>query len=146
MDDKQKTRLAELFGREHVAVIVTQGERWPTATLQAFASTPDLDMVFIMNEKTEKFANLKRNPNVSVLVDARERGEVSKFMVDRALVQGVADEIARGAEWDAMQAIFTAKNPFEAPFFGMDGLRMVRVHPLRIAYTGADRQMFKIEL
>lgn len=146
MDDRQKSRLNDLFGREHVAVIITQGERWPTATLQAFASTPDLDLIFIMSEKTEKFANLARNPDVTVLVDARESGDVSKFMVDRALLQGVATEIARGSEWDAMQAIFTAKNPFEAPFFGMDGLRMVRIRPLRIAYTGADRHMFKIEL
>jgi hypothetical protein len=44
-----------------------------------------------------------------------------------------------------MKAVFIAKNPFEAPFFGMEGLRMIRVRPERVAYTGADRHMFKIE-
>jgi hypothetical protein len=146
MDENQKRRLGDLFGRQHVAVIVTQGGDWPTATLQAFAETPDLDLLFIMGDKGEKFDNLKRNPNVSVLIDARDTGEIAKFLVDRALVLGLASEIARGAEWEAMKAIFIAKNPFEAPFFAMEGLRMIRVRPRRIAYTGADRHMFKIEL
>jgi hypothetical protein len=146
MDENQKSRLGDLFARQHVAVIVTHGVEWPTATLQAFAPTAELDLLFIMSDKTEKFGNLKRDPNVSVLVDGRDTGDVTKFMVDRALVQGTASEIARGAEWDAMKAIFVAKNPFEAPFFGMDGLRMIRVRARRIAYTGADGHMFKIEL
>ncbi len=146
MDENQKGRLGDLFARQHVAVIVTQGGDWPTATLQAFAETPELDLLFIMGDKGEKFDNLMRNPKVSVLIDSRDTGDVSKFLVDRALVQGAASEIARGAEWDAMKAIFIAKNPFEAPFFGMEGLRMIRVRPQRVAYTGADRHMFKIEL
>jgi hypothetical protein len=146
MDDNQKRRLSDLFARQHVAVIVTQGGGWPTATLQAFAETPELDLLFIMGDKGEKFANLMRDPRVSVLVDGRDTGDLTRFMVDRALVLGSASEIARGADWDAMKAIFIAKNPFEAPFFGMEGLRMIRVRPQRIAYTGADRHMFKIEL
>jgi nitroimidazol reductase NimA-like FMN-containing flavoprotein (pyridoxamine 5'-phosphate oxidase superfamily) len=145
MDENQKRRLGDLFARQHVAVIVTQGGDWPTATLQAFAETPELDLLFIMGDKGEKFDNLKRHPRVSVLIDGRDTGDVSKFMVDRALVQGTASEIARGAEWEAMKAVFIAKNPFEAPFFGMEGLRMIRVRPERVAYTGADRHMFKIE-
>ncbi len=146
MDETQKRRLSDLFARQHVAVIVTQGGDWPTATLQAFAETPELDLLFIMGDKGEKYENLTRRPNVSVLVDSRDTGDVAKFMVDRALILGVASEIPRGGEWDAMKAVFIAKNPFEAPFFGMEGLRIIRVRPLRIAYTGADRHMFKIEL
>jgi hypothetical protein len=145
MDQNQKTRLQKLFAGQHVAVIVTQGGTWPTATMQAFAETPELDLLFIMSDKGEKFENLKRNPNVSVLIDARDTGDIPKFLVDRALVLGVASEIPRGAEWDAMQAVFIAKNPFEAPFFQMPGLRMIRVRPHGVAYTGADRHMFKIE-
>ena len=43
MDESQRQKLAELFAQEHVAVIITQGEEWPTATLQAFAEkSPDM--------------------------------------------------------------------------------------------------------
>jgi hypothetical protein len=146
MDETQKRKLSDLLARQHAAVIVTQGGDWPTATLQAFAETPELDLLFIMGDKGEKYDNLKRHPNVTVFVDAREAGEIAKFKVDRALILGVASEIERGAEWDAMKTLFIAKNPFEAQFFGMDGLRMIRVRPRRIAYTGADFQGFKIEL
>ena len=50
MDQTQKDKLAELFAQEHVAVIVTQGDEWPTATFQAFAETPDFDLLFIMGD------------------------------------------------------------------------------------------------
>jgi hypothetical protein len=62
MDESQRQKLAELFAQEHVAVIVTQGEKWPTATLQAFAETPELDLLFIMGDTAEKFENLRRRP------------------------------------------------------------------------------------
>jgi general stress protein 26 len=146
MDETQKQKLAELFAQEHVAVIVTQGEQWPTATLQAFAETPELDLFFIMGETAEKFQNLVQHPKVTVIIDNRDVGDVNTFRVTRSMVQGIAGEVARGAEWDSLKDIFLKKNLFEAPFFGMPALRMVRVKPMRISYTGADRQGFKIEL
>ena len=112
MDETQKQKLAELFAQEHVAVIVTQGEEWPTATLQAFAETPDLDLLFIMGDTAEKYQNLLRRPKVTVLIDAREVGDVNKFQISRSVVQGVASEVAKGAEWDSLKDIFLSKNPF----------------------------------
>ena len=146
MNETQKQKLAELLAQEHVAVIVTQGEEWPTATLQAFAETPELDLLFIMGDTAEKFQNLLRHPRVTVIVDTRDVGDVSKFQISRSVVQGIAGEVAKGVEWDSLKDIFLKKNPFEAPFFGNPALRMVRVKPKRMSYTGADRQGFKIEL
>jgi hypothetical protein len=145
MDESQKQKLAELFAQEHVAVIVTQGEEWSTATLQAFAETPELDLLFIMGDTAEKFQNLLRRPKVTVIVDNRDVGDVSKFQVSRSLVQGIASEVGRGAEWDTLKDLFLKKNPFEAPFFGNPALRMARVKPKRISYTGPDMKGFKTE-
>jgi hypothetical protein len=145
MDESQKLKLAELFAQEHVAVIVTQGERWPTATLQAFAETSELELLFIMSETAEKFENLRKRPEVTVMVDTRDVGDVSKFQIKRSVVQGIAVEVAKGAEWDSLKDTFLKKNPFEAPFFGNPALRIVRVKPKRISYTGADMQGFKVE-
>lgn len=146
MEETQRQKLAELFAQEHVAVIVTQGEEWPTATLQAFAETPELDLLFIMGDTAEKFQNLLRRPKVTVIVDTRDEGDVSKFQISRSVVQGIAGEVAKGVEWDSLKGIFLKKNPFEAPFFANPALRMVRVQSKRISYTGADRLGFKIEL
>jgi hypothetical protein len=146
VDGNQKQKLAELFAQEHVAVIVTNGDEWPTATLQAFAETPELDLLFIMGDTAEKFQNLLKRPKVTVIVDTRDVGDVAKFQVSRSVIQGIAAEIPKGTEWEALKDIFLKKNPFEAPFFGNPALRLIRIKPKRISYTGADRQAFKLEL
>jgi hypothetical protein len=146
VEQSQKQKLAELFAQEHVAVIVTHGDEWPTATLQAFGETPDLDLLFIMGDTAEKFQNLLKRPKVTVIVDTRDVGDVTKFQITRAVMQGIASEVPKGAEWDGLKDIFLKKNPFEAPFFGNPALRLVRIKPKRISFTGADRQGFKIEL
>lgn len=147
MDPEQKQKLTALLAQEHVAVIVTQGDEWPTATLQAFAETDTPDLLFIMGGEADKFQNLIRNPNVTVLVDNRDVGNVPTFQVARASIQGIAQEVARdGTEWEPLKEIFLKKNTFEAPFFGSDKLRMVRVKIRRISYAGAARDVFKAEL
>ena len=146
MEAAQKERLAALLDQVQVAILVTQGEQWPTATMQAFAETPEFDLLFIMNDATEKFQNLLRHPYVSVFLDAREKGKVETFEISRVLIQGVASEVARdGAEWEPMKEIFLKKSPFEAPFFKYPTLRMMRVRPKRLSYAGADRVTFKAE-
>ena len=146
VEETQRHKLAELFAQEHVAVIVTQGEEWPTATLQAFAETPELDLLFIMGDTAEKFQNLLRRPKVTVIVDTRDEGDVSKFRISRSVLKGIAGEVAKGVEWDSLKDIFLKKNPFEVPFFANPALRMVRVRSKHVSYTGADREGFKIEV
>lgn len=147
MDTEQKQKLATLLAQEHVAVIVTQRDEWPTATLQAFAETDAPDLLFIMGADADKFQNLIRNPNVTVFVDTRDVGNVSTFEIARVSIQGIAQEIPReGPEWEPLKEIFLKKNPFEAPFFGSEKLRMVRVRIKRISYAGAARDLFKAEL
>ena len=116
MDESQRRKLAELFAQEHVAIIVTQGEQWPTGTLQAFAETPELDLLFIMGDTAEKFQNLLKRPKVTVMVDTRDIGDVSKFQISRSVVQGIAGEVAKGVEWDSLKDLFLKKNPSRRPF------------------------------
>jgi Pyridoxamine 5'-phosphate oxidase len=114
MDESQRQKLAELFAQEHAAVIVTQGEEWPTATLQAFAETPELDLLFIMGETAEKFQNLLRRPKVTVIVDARGVGDVNKFHVSRCVVQGIASEVAKGSRVGFTERHFSKEEPVRA--------------------------------
>ncbi len=146
MEPEQKERLAALLAGEKVAVLVTQGKQWPTATMQAFAETPELDLIFIMNDNSEKLQNLLKHPYVTVYVDARERGKIETFEISRVLIQGVASEVARGGpEWEAFKTVLLNKCPFEAPFFKYPTLKMMRVRPSRLSYAGADRVNFRTE-
>lgn len=146
MTPEQKQKLAGLFAQEQVAVLITQGEQWPTGTMQAFAETEELDLVFIMNANSEKYQNLMKRPQATVVVDTRDVGKVASFEVTRASVQGVANEVERGSgAWEALKTAFLKKNPFEAPFFGSDTLRMVRITPKRISYAAGRKDAFKAE-
>lgn len=147
MTAEQKQKLADLFAKEHVAVLITQGDPWPTGTMQAFAETGSLDLLFIMGATAEKFQNLLKHPNATVLVDTRDTGNVATFDIARASIQGVASEIQPGGpEWDSLKGIFLKKNPFEQPFFGNPALRMMRVAPKRISYANGLKDSFKLEL
>jgi hypothetical protein len=146
MTPEQKQKLAELFAKEHVAVLITQGEQWPTGTMQAFAETEDLDVLFIAGATAEKYSNAMKRPHVTVLVDTRDIGDVPTFQVARASIQGIASEVPRnGSEWETLKAVFLKKNPFEAPFFGNEALRMVRIKPMRISYASGLKDAFKAE-
>lgn len=143
---EQKQKLAALFAREHVAVLITQGDQWTTGAMQAFAETEALELLFIMGADAEKYQNALKRPNVTVMVDTRDQGKVETFDITRGSVQGVATEVAHeSAEWDSLKAIFLKKNPFEAPFFGNPALRMIKVIPKRVSYASGLKDAFKAE-
>jgi general stress protein 26 len=143
---EQKQKVATLLAQEHVAVLITQGDQWPTGTMQAFAETDGTDLIFIMGDNAEKYQNLLKRPNATVLVDTRDVGKIPTFEVARASIQGAAHDVKReSAEFEALKATFLKKNPFEAPFFGNPALRMVRIAPTRISYANGLSDAFKAE-
>lgn len=143
---EQKQKVANLLAQEHVAVLITQGEQWPTGTMQAFAETEAPELIFIMGDTAEKYQNLVKRPSATVVVDSRDVGKVATFEVARASIQGVARDVPRdSAEFESLKAIFLKKNPFEAPFFGNPALRMMRIVPKRISYANGLSDSFKAE-
>ena len=143
---EQRQKLASLFAKQHLAVLITQGAEWTTGTMQAFAETDDLDLLFIMGGDAEKYQNALQRPNVTVMVDTRDQGKLETFEITRASIQGVAGEVARkSADWEKLKAVFLQKNPFEAPFFSNDGLRMMRIKPRRVSYASGLKDAFKAE-
>ena len=146
LNQEEKEKLRKLFDSQHVAVLVTDGEQWPTATLQAFGETDDLDLIFIMNQGADKHQNLLKRPNATVLVDTRDTGDVATFRVTRAVVNSVAREVARDSEeWNSLKGKFLKKNPFEAPFFNAPTLRMMLLKSARVSYAGDGHDTFKAE-
>ncbi|HUN57258.1 MAG TPA: hypothetical protein VMU41_04035 [Candidatus Binataceae bacterium] len=136
MDEVQRQKLTVLLAQQHLALIVTTGDEWPTATVQAFAETPELDLLFIMIDSAEKFQNLVKRPKVTVFVDSRHHLDPANLDVVRAAIQGIASEVPfNSAAAAPLKALFLAKNPFEEPYFGHPALRLVRVKPVRVSYT-----------
>src|SRR5262245_41057024 len=112
MDTEQKQKLGTLLAQQHVAVVSTQGEEWPTVTVQAFAETPEFNILLIMSESAAKFQNLRKRPQITLHVDNRDKGDVTSLQIIRAWIEGVAREVPKGsAEWETSQALFLKKNP-----------------------------------
>jgi nitroimidazol reductase NimA-like FMN-containing flavoprotein (pyridoxamine 5'-phosphate oxidase superfamily) len=147
MDAEQKQKLGTLLAQQHVAVVSTQGEEWPTVTVQAFAETPEFNILLIMSESAAKFQNLQKRPQITLHVDNRDKGDVTSLQIIRAWIEGVAREVPKGsAEWETSQALFLKKNPFEAPFFSNDTLRMVHVTSKRVSYANGFADSFKTDM
>ena len=146
MEAAQKERVAALLAEVQVAILVTQGDQWPTATMQAFAETPELDLLFIMNDASEKFQNLLKHPHVTVYLDAREKGKVETFEISRVLIQGVASEIARdSAEWEPRKNYSSRRAPSKRRSSNTRRCACCG-SAKRLSYAGADRVTFKAEL
>ena len=95
LDATQKEKLAALLAQEHVAVLVTRGDKWLTANLQAFAETPEFDLLFIMGANVDKYQNVLKNPEVTVSVDNRDVGKVPTLRNHAGLDAGRSER--RGA-------------------------------------------------
>ena len=90
MTREQEEKLAALFRSQRVATLITQGGEWPTGTMQAFAETERLDLIFIVGDHSAKYKDMLRNPKVTALVDNRDTGNVATFEINRVSVQGTA--------------------------------------------------------
>jgi heme iron utilization protein len=65
--------LRDLFRSQRYAVLATDDRGQPFASLMAFAATEDLGQLVVLTERaTRKFANLKANCRVALLIDDRE--------------------------------------------------------------------------
>jgi hypothetical protein len=91
---EQKQKLAAVFAKEHLGVLITQGEEWATGTMQAFAETDALEIIFIMAANAEKYENVLKRPRVTVMVDTRSQGASPEtFQIARVSMQGTAHDI-----------------------------------------------------
>jgi general stress protein 26 len=144
---EQSQKLRAVLAKEHLGVLITQGDEWATGTMQAFAETNACEIIFVMASNAEKYENAMKRPRVTVMVDTRDQGIApDTFQIARASMQGLASDVAPGsAEWEQLKAIFLAKNPFEAPFFGNPALRMIRIKPQRVSYASGLQDSFKAE-
>jgi uncharacterized pyridoxamine 5'-phosphate oxidase family protein len=72
-----QSEIAELLLSQKLAVLATQSpEDSSYSSLIAFAATDDLQkIVFATPKATRKFANIKHNPKVSLLIDNRSNNE-----------------------------------------------------------------------
>ncbi|MFC1579478.1 pyridoxamine 5'-phosphate oxidase family protein [Thermodesulfobacteriota bacterium] len=106
-----KEKVKELFSVQKLAVLSTQREGQPYTTLVAFAASRDLEyLYFATTRATRKYANLKNDTRIAMLMDNRSN-EVADFRYAMAATAvGRAEEI-EDDEKEAAMEIYLFKHP-----------------------------------
>lgn len=108
--------LSSLFASQRFAVLATEDCGQPFASLMAFVATPDLrQMVILTEQTTRKYAYLRANPRVALLIDDRENkgSDTEDSVVVTAL--GTAEELNR-EEGAPLLERFLERHPYLASF------------------------------
>ena len=110
MEEAKKT-LRELFSKQSLGVLASVGEVYPRTNLVAFVVFDDLKkMLFATPRFTRKYCNVKKNPQVSVLVDNRSN-DVADF-TDAVAVSVFGDAVEVIEDRQKYLDIYLAKHPY----------------------------------
>lgn len=103
--------LRDLFAAQRYAVLGTRGAERVSVNLMAVAVTDDLRALVLATERaTPKYANLRHDPRVSLLVDNRSN-QVADTQTALALtVDGLAEEVAEPEREELAQRLL-ARHP-----------------------------------
>jgi nitroimidazol reductase NimA-like FMN-containing flavoprotein (pyridoxamine 5'-phosphate oxidase superfamily) len=142
--DSMRKDLEELFTTQPLAVLSTQNEGQPYASLVAFATSEDLkELFFATTRATRKYANLSSDSRVAMLVDSRSN-EVSDFRWAMAVTaMGKAEEV-EGQEKEKVLKIYLAKHPHLDCFVSSPSCALLKIRVER--YYVATRFQNVIEV
>jgi len=108
--------IKSLLESERFAVLATDDQEQPHLFLMAFAATADLTKIVLFTERnTNKYAHLKSNRRVALLIDNRENSgaDTQGAVVITAL--GDAEEV-EGFEGNSLRQLYLARHPYLAEF------------------------------
>jgi nitroimidazol reductase NimA-like FMN-containing flavoprotein (pyridoxamine 5'-phosphate oxidase superfamily) len=126
-DQDIQTVLRELFRSQRYAVLATDDQGQPFASLMAFAATEDLRRIVVLTERNRrKFANLKANRRVALMIDDRENKGSDTLESVAVTVIGEARE-ADPEAGAALLELFLARHPYLAAFAASPSCAIVTV-------------------
>ena len=119
--------LQELFRSQRFAVMATNDAEQPFTSLMAFAAAEDLGQIVVLTERaTRKFANLKANSRVALLID--DRANKGSDTQDSVAVTAIGEAQEVDAEDGALLLdLYLARHPYLAEFAASPSCAIVRV-------------------
>ncbi len=114
--DDIRERLQQLFDTQQLAVVATSSGGQPYTSLVAYVASVDLrQLFFITSRATRKFANLKSDARVSMLINSSTNTEGDFHRAVAVTVVGDADEWT-GEKRQTALARYLAKHPYLEEF------------------------------
>lgn len=120
-----------LLESQRYAVLGTAGASGVLLNLMAYACTHDLRYLYVAAERsTAKYANILRDPRVSLLVDNRANQPDDTAAALALTISGLARELA-GVERAAAEVLFLARHPQMADFVRAADCALLQVDAAR---------------
>ena len=122
-----RSRLRDLCISQKLAVVSTQSDGQPYASLVAFAASDDLRHIFFVTARTtRKFANLTKDSRVAVLINSSVNRESDFHDAVSVTVTGTAEEI-EDAERNKVLTLYLSKHPYLEDFAQAPTCAVIRV-------------------
>lgn len=116
-DAPVEARIRRLLATQRYAVLATQGDTQPYASLVAFAATDDLRVaVFATPMATRKYRLLSSCDRVALLVDDRPEHPQELMTVEAVTATGHARQVEAGPELERWAALLIGRHPHLAAF------------------------------
>jgi nitroimidazol reductase NimA-like FMN-containing flavoprotein (pyridoxamine 5'-phosphate oxidase superfamily) len=111
-----RQEIKNLCSSQKLAVLCTQRDNQPYASLVAFVISNDLKYLYLITPKTtRKFTNLAANPQVSVMINSSENRESDFHRAMAATIIGRATEISGRKRPDIIKS-YLEKHPYLEDF------------------------------
>jgi nitroimidazol reductase NimA-like FMN-containing flavoprotein (pyridoxamine 5'-phosphate oxidase superfamily) len=122
-----RNRLRNLFDSQKLAVVSTQSDGQPYASLVAFVATDDLRHIFFVTARTtRKFANLTSDSRVAILINSSANEESDFHDAVSITVTGIAGEI-KDPERQGVLKLYLSKHPYLEDFANSPSCAVIRV-------------------
>jgi nitroimidazol reductase NimA-like FMN-containing flavoprotein (pyridoxamine 5'-phosphate oxidase superfamily) len=122
-----QSKLTELFSSQKLAVLSTQYEGQPYASLVSFVATDDLKyLLFATSRSTRKYANLAADSRAALLIDSRSNRDSDFHQAIAATATGIVDEI-QGPERDRLVDLYLEKHPYLDEFVNSPSNALMRL-------------------
>ena len=132
-----KERLRILNKKQLHAVIATDNGGQPYTSLVAFALTSDMEgILFATPRKTNKYRNIIKNPQVSVMIDSRSNSAKGYMHSEAVTMLGSAAPLRKGKRWDGMAEVLIKKHPLLEEFIRAASTAVVFVSFTKVIHAG----------
>ena len=145
--EEAKKSLAEdirrLCDSQSFAVLATQGNGQPYATLISFAATQNLKyIIFTTPKATRKYSLIEGDKRVSLLIDNRSNQPDSINQISALTITGNA-RILTDEDQEHWTDLFMEKHPYLSNFVESDSTAMILVEVVRYFYVRKFQEVFE---
>ena len=122
-----RRKIAQLLETQKLAVLSTHDQGYPYSSLIAFAASEDLTRIlFTTPETTRKYANLRADPRVSLLIDSRTHRDADFHQAVAATALGTAS-IADKEVVGSLLTDYISRHPYLEGFVSAATTRVIEI-------------------